>query len=136
MTTTAVTVIPIHSMGRPFMPPQSDVARRQTEILTKLESLSDMVAEVANQGKEYAYELKLLRRELGVDGPHGRIPQIESLVKELDLRVDNIKMIVDQMVSEGHFRRGKAWVIATIAALLTSSGVVAIFEAFVKGHLN
>ena len=95
-----------------------------------------MVAEVANQGKEYAYELKLLRRELGVDGPHGRIPQIESLVKELDLRVDNIKLIVDQMVSEGHFRRGKAWVIATIAALLTSSGVVAIFEAFVKGHLN
>jgi hypothetical protein len=44
----------------------------QTQILEQLTELKGKVEESLQQGRENGNELKMLRRELGLDGQHGR----------------------------------------------------------------
>lgn len=121
--------VPITIMGdRRPMVAKSDVDRRQSEILDSLKGVLAKVEEVAIQGRENGNELKMLRRELGLDGAHGRIPQIESSVIKLEVRMDNMKLVLDQIEDDRHFQRGKVWTITAVIAFLASSGGVVLVE--------
>ena len=50
----------------------------QAQILEQLMELKGKVEESLEQGRENGNELKMLRRELGLDGQHGRLPIVEA----------------------------------------------------------
>ena len=52
----------------------------EARILADLSELKGKVDESLAQGRECNTDLKLLRKELGIDGPHGRLPILEASV--------------------------------------------------------
>lgn len=52
----------------------------EARILAELSELKGKVDESLAQGRECNTDLKLLRKELGIDGPHGRLPILETAV--------------------------------------------------------
>lgn len=69
----------------PTMPPKQPTAGWfQTEILKSLQEVKDKVDESLKLGRENGEAIRSLRTELGVDGQHGRIPQLEAAWARLD----------------------------------------------------
>lgn len=52
-----------------------------SRILDELSELKSKVDESLAQGRECNTELKLLRKELGIDGAHGRLPILEAAME-------------------------------------------------------
>jgi hypothetical protein len=85
--------------------------QRQAEILTILATLVQKVEE----GRS---ELKLLRTELGLDGPHGRIPVAEAALTRLDIRINGLESEIRTLQATKHEGIGRSNFINTILALL------------------
>lgn len=56
----------------------------QTEILKSLQEVKDGVQESLKLGRSNGEDIRLLRKELGVDGAHGRLPEIERAWARID----------------------------------------------------
>lgn len=50
----------------------------ETVILSELSKLHDKVDRSIDQGRETSEDLKVLCKEIGIDGPHGRLPIVEQ----------------------------------------------------------
>ncbi len=69
----------------------------QTQILEQLTEVKGKVEESLQQGRENGNELKMLRRELGLDGQHGRLPIVEAMLVRHEARMEKSDERVDKL---------------------------------------
>ncbi len=102
-------------------PPQEKAASARTlqaQILEQLTELKGKVEESLQQGRENGNELKMLRRELGLDGHHGRLPIVEATLVRHELRMDKAEGRVDGLETVKSEANGKAKLVVTMVALM------------------
>jgi len=90
----------------------------QAQILEQLTELKGKVEESLQQGRENGNDLKMLRRELGLDGQHGRLPIVEATLLRHELRMDKSEARVEGLEIGSSEANGKAKMVATGLALL------------------
>ncbi len=90
----------------------------QAQILEQLTEVKGKVEESLQQGRENGNELKMLRRELGLDGQHGRLPIVEAMLVRHEARMDKSDERVDKLEAGNNEANGKAKLVATGLALL------------------
>jgi hypothetical protein len=76
------------------------------EILANIRRMSIQLDEVAEQGRKTGSELVMLRRELGLDGPHGRIPILETNCARQEQRIDKLDERLDALEKREHENTG------------------------------
>ena len=103
-------------------------ATLQTQILEQLTEVKGRVEESLEQGRENNNELKMLRRELGLDGAHGRLPIVEATLMRHELRMEKSEARVDELEEMRSEAAGKAKLAATALALLGGSAGGAAIE--------
>ena len=112
----------------------SSPASYQKQLLDKISEVNNKVDKSLEQGRDNGEEIRMLRKELGVDGTHGRIPGIEQSIVKLEFRIETLQKCVDLMEDSNHFAKGKQWVITIFLSFLSSSGGVWLFEWLVRRH--
>jgi hypothetical protein len=90
----------------------------QAQILEQLMELKGKVEESLQQGRENGNELKMLRRELGLDGQHGRLPIVEATLIRHEARMEKSEARVEGLEIGSSEAKGKAKLIAATLALL------------------
>jgi hypothetical protein len=93
----------------------------QAQILEQLMELKGKVEESLLQGRENGNELKMLRRELGLDGQHGRLPIVEATLIRHEARMEKNEARVNLLETGSSEANGKAKLVATALALLGGS---------------
>jgi len=88
------------------------------QILEQLAEVKGKVDESLEQGRENGNELKMLRRELGLDGQHGRLPIVEATLIRHEVRMDKSEARIDKLEIGNSEANGKAKLVATSLALL------------------
>jgi hypothetical protein len=99
--------------GKPATPRAIDA-----QILEQLAEVKGKVDESLEQGRENGNELKMLRRELGLDGQHGRLPIVEATLIRHEVRMDKSEARIDKLEIGNSEANGKAKLVATSLALL------------------
>jgi hypothetical protein len=89
-----------------------------TQILEQLAEVKCKVDESLEQGRENGNELKMLRRELGLDGQHGRLPIVEATLIRHEVRMEKGEARIDKLEIGNSEANGKAKLVATSLALL------------------
>jgi hypothetical protein len=90
----------------------------QERILEQLTELKSKVEESLQQGRENGNEIKMLRRELGLDGQHGRFPIVEATLLRHELRMEKTDARVDGLEIDKNEANGKAKLVVTLVALM------------------
>jgi len=90
----------------------------QAQILEQLTELKGKVEESLQQGRENGNELKMLRRELGLDGQHGRLPIVEATLIRHELRMEKTEARVEELETDKDEAHGKAKLVVTLVALM------------------
>jgi hypothetical protein len=90
----------------------------QAQILEQLMELKGKVEESLQQGRENGNDLKMLRRELGLDGQHGRLPIVEATLLRHEARMEKSEARVEGLEICSSESNGKAKLVATALALL------------------
>jgi hypothetical protein len=90
----------------------------QAQILEQLMELKGKVEESLQQGRENGNDLKMLRRELGLDGQHGRLPMVEATLLRHELRMEKSEARVEGLEIGSSEAKGKAKLMATGLSLL------------------
>ncbi len=90
----------------------------QAQILEQLTEVKSKVEESLQQGRENGNELKMLRRELGLDGQHGRLPIVEASLVRHEARMEKSDERIDRLEAGTNEAKGKAKLVATSLALL------------------
>jgi len=90
----------------------------QAQILEQLMELKGKVEESLQQGRENGNELKMLRRELGLDGQHGRLPIVEAMLLRHETRMEKSEARVEGLEAGSSEAKGKAKLVAAALALL------------------
>jgi hypothetical protein len=88
------------------------------QILEQLAEVKGKVDESLEQGRENGNELKMRRRELGLDGQHGRLPIVEATLIRHEVRMDKSEARIDKLEIGNSEANGKAKLVATSLALL------------------
>lgn len=96
----------------------SGASNIQARILEQLMELKGKVEESLQQGRENGNDLKMLRRELGLDGQHGRLPIVEATLIRHEARMEKNEARVDGLEAGNSEANGKAKLVATALALL------------------
>jgi hypothetical protein len=89
----------------------------QNQILAQLTALGGKVDEAIEQGKENAYQMKLLRSELGLDGTHGRLPLFEAQLAKLELSIQKQEARINELEAEKLEAEGRHKLLSTVTAL-------------------
>jgi hypothetical protein len=90
----------------------------QAQILEQLMELKGKVEESLQQGRENGNDLKMLRRELGLDGQHGRLPIVEATLLRHEARMEKSEERVEGLEISSSEATGKAKLVGTALALL------------------
>ncbi len=90
----------------------------QAQILEQLTEVKGKVEESLEQGRANGNELKMLRRELGLDGQHGRLPIMETTLIRYEVRLEKCDARIDKLETGYSEANGKAKLMATTLALL------------------
>jgi hypothetical protein len=90
----------------------------QAQILEQLMELKGKVEESLQQGRENGNDLKMLRRELGLDGQHGRLPIVEATLLRHEARMEKSESRVEGLEIDSSEANGKAKLVATALALI------------------
>lgn len=107
------------------------------QILEQLAEVKGKVDESLLQGRENGNELKMLRRELGLDGQHGRLPIVEATLIRHEVRMEKSDlrlMVLETGTSEAN---GKAKLVAATLALLgggTGGAAIALVAHLLHGQ--
>jgi hypothetical protein len=91
------------------------------KILEQLTKVEAKVEESLEQGRANGYELKMLRRELGLDGQHGRLPLVETALTRHELRMDKSDARIEHLEVFSSEAVGKAKLVGATLALLGGS---------------
>jgi hypothetical protein len=107
-------------------------------IFTALGDIQRKVDQSLEQGRDNGSDLKLLRKELGMDGQHGRIPSLESNVVRLELLIVAQEKRVDALEILDHLAQGKKQLVTVGVSVISSAGAVALLGwlAKVMGFLH
>jgi hypothetical protein len=89
-----------------------------TRILEQLTEVKSKVDESLQQGRENGNELKMLRRELGLDGQHGRLPMVETTLVRHEARMEKNEARIEKLEVGSSEANGKTKLISTAVALL------------------
>jgi hypothetical protein len=103
------------------MPPRAKPTASATfyaQILEQLTEVKGKVDESLEQGRANGNELKMLRRELGLDGHHGRLPIVETTLIRHEARMEKCDTRIDRLETGYNEANGKAKLVATSLALL------------------
>jgi hypothetical protein len=103
------------------------------QILEQLAEVKGKVDESLLQGRENVNELKMLRRELGLDGQHGRLPIVEATLIRHEVRMEKSDLRLTLLESGTSEAKGKAKLVATMLALLgggTGGAAIALVAHF------
>jgi hypothetical protein len=102
------------------MPPRgkSNGFAIQAQILEQLREVNGKVEESLVLGRENGNELKMLRRELGLDGEHGRLPMMETTLMRHEALMEKCDARIDKLETSYSEANGKAKLVATLLALL------------------
>jgi hypothetical protein len=90
----------------------------EAQILEQLTELKRRVEDSLQQGRENGNELKMLRRELGLDGAHGRLPIVEAALVRHEGLMERMDARVIELETGSSEANGKAKLVATTLALL------------------
>ena len=90
----------------------------QVQILEQLTELKKRVEDSLQQGRENGNELKMLRRELGLDGAHGRLPIVEAALVRHEAQTERLDVRMKKLEAGSHEATGKAKLVGTALALL------------------
>jgi hypothetical protein len=104
----------------------------QSEILQRISEVNLKVTSIELQGRDNGEAIRNLRTELGVDGAHGRLPQLEQTIARLDRQQedDNKKVVerfvkledcIDAIKQDEHEARGGKRVLTAIVSFLGGS---------------
>ena len=74
--------------------------------------LKGKVEESLQQGRENGNDLKMLRRELGLDGQHGRLPIVEATLLRHEARMEKSEERVEGLEISSSEANGKAKLVA------------------------
>jgi hypothetical protein len=107
--------------GKPAGRTLSGAGTLQAQILEQLTELKGKVEESLQQGRENGNELKMLRRELGLDGQHGRLPIVEATLIRHEARMERHEMRIADLETGNSEAKGKAKLVATALALAGGS---------------
>jgi hypothetical protein len=109
----------------------------QSQILEQLTEVKGKVEESLQQGRENGNELKMLRRELGLDGQHGRLPIVEATLIRHETCMEKIETRVDTLETGNSEAKGKAKLLATGLALLgggTGGALITLLAHLIGAH--
>jgi hypothetical protein len=84
------------------------------------------IDEVAKQGQENGTELKMLRRELGLDGPHGRLPFVEATLTRHETRMEKNEADIAGLKAAGSESTGRQKIVAAVWAIVGGSAGAAL----------
>src|ERR1700733_7257184 len=96
----------------------SDALTIQAQILEQLTEVKGKVEESLQQGRENGNDLKMLRRELGLDGQHGRLPIVEATLLRHEGRMEKSDLRLTLLETTNSEANGKAKLVVTALALL------------------
>ena len=100
----------------------------QAQILEQLTEVKGKVEESLQQGRENGNDLKMLRRELGLDGQHGRLPMVEATLLRHEVRMEKIEGRLRSLETGSSEANGKAKLVATVLVLLGGGAGGALIE--------
>ncbi len=98
-------------------------------ILEQLTEVKAKVDESLQQGRENGTDLKMLRRELGLDGQHGRLPIVESTLLRYERRMEKMDLRLNLLETTNSEGNGKAKLLVAALGLLgggTGGAVIAL----------
>lgn len=72
----------------------------QRELLEKILEVKNLVDESLKLSRENGEDIRTLRKELGVDGAHGRLPQLDQAIARLDRRQEDDNKEVCRLLKE------------------------------------
>jgi chromosome segregation ATPase len=98
------------------------ILQELSELKTSLTELKNKSAEIQDQGQENGNEIKLLRRELGLDNGHGRLPVMETTILRMEKRQEVNDKRVDDLEAVRSENLGRQRLVGTVLAL-ASGGV-------------
>jgi len=90
----------------------------EAQILEQLTEVKRRVEDSLQQGRENGNELKMLRRELGLDGAHGRLPIVEAALIRHETQMERVDARLIELETGSSEAQGKAKLVATAVALL------------------
>jgi hypothetical protein len=90
----------------------------EAQILEQLTEVKRRVEDSLQQGRENGNELKMLRRELGLDGAHGRLPIVEAALVRHEAQMERMDARVIELETGSSEAQGKAKLIGAALALL------------------
>ena len=111
----------------------------QAQILEQLTELKSKVEESLQQGRENGNDLKMLRRELGLDGQHGRLPIVEATLLRHEARMEKNEARVDGLETDSNEAKGKAKLVAAALALIgggAGGALIALLAQFVRSAVD
>jgi chromosome segregation ATPase len=98
------------------------ILQELSDLKTSLNELKNKSVEIQDQGRENGNEIRSLRKELGLDNGHGRLPVMETTILRIDKRQEVNDKRVDDLESIGSENLGRQRLIGTVLAL-ASGGV-------------
>jgi hypothetical protein len=104
----------------------------QAQILEQLTEVKGKVEESLQQGRENGNDLKMLRRELGLDGQHGRLPMVEATLLRHEVRMEKSEARLGALETGSSEANGKAKLVATVLALLGGGAGGALIELLAR----
>lgn len=111
-------------------PPRSNQNALEGRILDELKSLSGRLEESIRLGSENGSEIRSLRKELGMEGLHGRLPTIEAAVARIDRAQEedhrDILKRVDELEAQAQLQSGGSRFRERLINIATSSAAVAL----------
>ena len=101
------------------------ILQELSELKASLIELRNKTDEIQEQGRENGNEVKSLRKELGLDNGHGRLPVMETTIVRIEKRQESSDKKIDDLESVRSENQGRQRLIGTVLAL-ASGGVGAI----------
>lgn len=94
----------------------------ESQILQELTEVRKRVDESLGVGRDNGNELKMLRRELGLDGPHGRLPIVEAQLLRHENSMTSMATRIDMLEAIDSESKGKAKLMGLAIGLAGGGG--------------
>jgi hypothetical protein len=116
--------------------PRSPHSTFEGRILDELKSLNLKLEESIRLGTENGAEIRSLRKELGMEGLHGRLPTIEAAIARMDrTQEDDHKAVLqrlDRLEAEAYEESGRRGLKHLWVTVATSSAAASLIAALAK----
>jgi hypothetical protein len=101
----------------------------ETLILGQLKEIGSKVEESLELSRANNQEIKSLRRELGLEGEHGRLPSVEMELKRITERADRLELRIGAVEVARIETRAKTGLVTTVVGFFSGGLGAAMFVA-------